>query len=1445
MKQTSLIQSWTRALNKPFGQSRSSAVTSTTTSTPRTPPDSHSAIRDIGADADDHLLATLLDQYVDDTEVSPIVNQEAAIAALRSRPPIAYLPTGNDSDYLAGFDTEAGRTWIYPLNVNIRDYQFHITEQCLYKNTLVCLPTGLGKTLVAAVVMYNFLRWYPHGKSVFMAPTRPLVAQQLTACGRLIGLSSDTTVELTGSTPQTKRQRLWTNLRAFFLTPQVLMNDLQAGVCPSADLRLLIFDEAHKATGNHAYCQVIRLLTAPPHNHRLFRVVALSATPASDIQGVQTILANLLISHLELRTDTSVDVKRYTQHRQLETIVVPLGPELNRFRSQLIECARIPLERLRLRGALRQGMGDLRPERIAKYTVIKAREEWSSGPNAVQLSSIDAGAVQCDFGSVICLLHAMELLDQHGLRPLYQYLGGVLNGQRASASVRAEMMRLSGVEQLWSDLVARFKPALGADNPSSTQAPFVGGHPKLEKLKELLVQHFRSHAPTAQGETRVIVFSQFRDSVEEIMHMLKQLRPLVRPASFIGQGSGVNRSPVLAGSGPDAKLSTSPSMPSNRLTSGGISQRDQLRVMDAFRKGVYNTLVSTCVGEEGLDVGQVDLIICFDAFKSPVRLMQRLGRTGRQRLGRIVMLLTEGREERNHAVSMARTSTIHRALLEGGAYKRLAFYPHNPRMIPLGITPEVDFRVLQPVISTKDTVLPTVSNESSCRKRPPRAGKNRPLGRTSDEAQSHADAVGLSHINLRLTPVGPSPLLSLCVGTNSHSDWKSEYPQLTQLYDLTSPKRLTSLRTCLQSRLSPRGKVGSSTSSFHLVSVLRLIELHRRGVTQLSYHALGLRSVDVDTTLPPSPVANADLESSQAEPMLKTNEDVKNANPESDDCKAQQESFTAALLKMPQPVKGLVSGKLFFPVVSGDHFDSRLIDVARNLTQSVNTLPGRISPVLLQSAWERLLQTNEAQRSKVGLPPKADQPLEIPSVSGLEQWVDKSLLEAIEGDFTQNDTMPGTDMAKSTSKPTANQAPKNTLGSPLLGAPQIGLAAAFCLASPKQLNLSAVARSTPRPKSPTHRRPNLGGSVSQINLTDALAILDRSTIRLDISGLFDDGLDDQPPPTDTFLRRSVVFTGPICPTPSKSDTLNFGTKLQLGEEFGEDFLASSQRVTSSVPTDPDPVTKSHSTPHGSPGEPDPFELPSQFSWSPIPVQDVDELMVGAKEDCLTRSTVSSEQSHTGPWEADTTNLSQLQSNTTQKCLNSSSPIAFRMNRAKEHSHAHRFLLTQAEVGDGKSADEFDGTGLDVYEESFIDDSRDTAEPDEQSSSRPDTSNMIGVYLQSIRSPPIGFAKASVCRNSEVTRKTSSRRLGAAFHPASANALHQRSGGQPWLGTRLATIDSDSEDFIFSQPPEQDDDYQLDSFCVDSEDPGAPCSQKELSSDTRKPKKRRRIIIDSD
>ena len=82
------------------------------------------------------------------------------------------IPDSQPVENIPGFDIDAGRTWIYPTNYSVRQYQFDIVKSCLFDNTLVSLPTGLGKTFIAAVVMYNFFRWYPQGKIVFMAPTK-------------------------------------------------------------------------------------------------------------------------------------------------------------------------------------------------------------------------------------------------------------------------------------------------------------------------------------------------------------------------------------------------------------------------------------------------------------------------------------------------------------------------------------------------------------------------------------------------------------------------------------------------------------------------------------------------------------------------------------------------------------------------------------------------------------------------------------------------------------------------------------------------------------------------------------------------------------------------------------------------------------------------------------------------------------------------------------------------------------------------------------------------------------------------------------------------------------------------------------------------------------------------------------------------------------------------
>jgi ATP-dependent DNA helicase MPH1 len=67
-----------------------------------------------------------------------------------------------------------------------------------------------------------------------------------------------------------------------------------------------------------------------------------------------------------------------------------------------------------------------------------------------------------------------------------------------------------------------------------------GTHPKVEKLKELLIQHFGSKINDETGDgsvddTRVMVFSSYRAVVDEIVEELSRDRPLIRAARFIGQ----------------------------------------------------------------------------------------------------------------------------------------------------------------------------------------------------------------------------------------------------------------------------------------------------------------------------------------------------------------------------------------------------------------------------------------------------------------------------------------------------------------------------------------------------------------------------------------------------------------------------------------------------------------------------------------------------------------------------------------------------------------------------------------------------------------------------------------------------------------------------------------------------------------------------------------------
>lgn len=257
-------------------------------------------------------------------------------------------------------DREACKTFVYPLNKPLRKYQYDIVTKAFYTDTLVALPTGLGKTFLAAVLMLNFYRWFPEGKIIFMAPTRPLVTQQIQACHGIAGIPLRDAVEMTGKDAPERREEEWRRRRIFYCTPQTVKNDLVKKRLNPSDIVCLVVDEAHRATGDYGESRC--LLLSPGAPRRVFtlnragprlslhRSHTLHDAPQPVLQGARTdsnsrwqrrggaggrgqpsckndasvfttlfhflaefpsVRCQLQIGHIEVRTDESLDIRQY------------------------------------------------------------------------------------------------------------------------------------------------------------------------------------------------------------------------------------------------------------------------------------------------------------------------------------------------------------------------------------------------------------------------------------------------------------------------------------------------------------------------------------------------------------------------------------------------------------------------------------------------------------------------------------------------------------------------------------------------------------------------------------------------------------------------------------------------------------------------------------------------------------------------------------------------------------------------------------------------------------------------------------------------------------------------------------------------------------------------------------------------------------------------------
>ncbi|MEM3493922.1 MAG: DEAD/DEAH box helicase, partial [Thermoplasmata archaeon] len=216
-----------------------------------------------------------------------------------------------------------------------REYQINISKKCIERNTLVVLPTSVGKTMIALIVVADFLKKTgasPEKKVLFLAPTKPLVVQQYEeGILKFINIEREKVALFTGEVSWKKRKELWEEAVIIVSTPQLIVNDLVAGRISIENFGLVIFDEAHKGVGNYDYVEIGRLCRE--HN---IRTMGLTASPGAKKEKVLEICHNLNLNWAEIRLQTDPDVAPYVHGFLYQWEYVTLPFEIERI-SRLIK----------------------------------------------------------------------------------------------------------------------------------------------------------------------------------------------------------------------------------------------------------------------------------------------------------------------------------------------------------------------------------------------------------------------------------------------------------------------------------------------------------------------------------------------------------------------------------------------------------------------------------------------------------------------------------------------------------------------------------------------------------------------------------------------------------------------------------------------------------------------------------------------------------------------------------------------------------------------------------------------------------------------------------------------------------------------------------------------------------------------------------------------------
>jgi Fanconi anemia group M protein len=474
---------------------------------------------------------------------------------------------------------------IWPETIEARQYQKNISEKTIQKNTMVILPTALGKTVISALAATWFLHNHWDMKILVMAPTRPLVLQHKKTFSKLLRIREEKVTVLTGKVPPSYRRHLWSgDAKIYFATPQVVSNDLASESLSLESFSFVVFDECHRARKNYAYNLVAEKYVEQASWPIL---IATTASPGSNEKDIQETCRDLRIEQIEFRTESDPDVTPYINKIEVQWKRVGLPGEYKEMAAILRNILWKRLRKIQSLGLVKKHL---------KY--ITRRDLLQAGGRLRRLleetSETERGSI---YGAIVLqaasltTFHALELLETQGTYSFGRFLKRVERQSCEKKSYRNVM--LDSEYPMLRSLLSRYHHF---------------NHPKIDALKAELSSHLRHNS-----STRVLIFTQYRDTATHIVEEVKGMTG-VNAKRFVGQASKEN--------------------------DPGLSQNEQTKILNDFRKGTLNVLVATSIAEEGLDIPAVDLVIFYEPIPSEIRYIQRRGRTGRKSFGKTIILAT-------------------------------------------------------------------------------------------------------------------------------------------------------------------------------------------------------------------------------------------------------------------------------------------------------------------------------------------------------------------------------------------------------------------------------------------------------------------------------------------------------------------------------------------------------------------------------------------------------------------------------------------------------------------------------------------------------------------------------------------------------------------------------------------------------------------------------------